>query len=78
MEEKKELLIRLGFSLYQIGNKVETARRRLKDLVEKGVSYASTELLAVVDELKIIDAQWKSLEGQYLELKDEIAGNNLE
>lgn len=78
MEEKKDLLLRLGFSLYQMGIKVETARRKLKSLTEKGLPYESAEMITALNELQLLDSQWKSLERKYLELQKEMKFADLE
>mgnify|MGYP003294909979 CR=1 FL=1 len=72
MNDKKALLLRLGISLYQLGIKVETARQRMRDLVNSSVPYESEEMQTALQELWALDSQWRSLEAQYLELRKEI------
>lgn len=78
MDDKKDLLLRLGSGLYQLGIKAETARRKLKRLTEDGGTYESEEVLAALHELQILNSQWKSLEKQYLELQKEMIYTELE
>ena len=44
MNNEKDLLLRLGASLYRLGIKVETARKDLRDLVNSGVPYESEQM----------------------------------
>ena len=72
MNNEKDLLLRLGVSLYRLGIKVETARKDLRDLVNSGVPYESEQMQTALQEFCTLDSQWKSLEAQYLKLRKEI------
>ena len=73
MNPKKELLIKSAARLYSLGLDLGGgARERLKELVAQGVSYSSAEKLEAYDNFTQLDAQWKELERQHLELRDEI------
>ena len=72
MNNEKDLLLRLGASLYRLGIKVETARKDLRDLVNSGVPYESEQMQTALQEFCALDSQWRSLEAQYLELRKEI------
>lgn len=72
MNNEKDLLLRLGVSLYRLGIKVETARKDLRDLVNSGVPYESEQMQTALQEFCALDSQWRSLEAQYLELRKEI------
>ena len=58
--------------LYSLGVDLEAARFRLKELVEQGVGYDSDEMIQAYRDFKELDQQWKTLEQQYLELRDEL------
>lgn len=72
MDYRKELLLASAARLYSLGLDVEAARARLKELVEQGVSFSSEEMERAYREYAEFNAQWKSLEKQHLELRDEI------
>ena len=72
MNPKKELLIKSAARLYSLGLDLEGARERLKELVARCVPYSSPEMLKAYEDFTKLDAQWKELERQHLELRDEI------
>lgn len=72
MNSKKQLLLKSAAGLYRLGVDLEAARERLRELVEKGVPYDSDEMLTAYHEFSELEQQWKSLEQQHLELRDEI------
>lgn len=45
MDYRKEPLLKAAAKLYRLGVDLEAAREKLQKLVEKGVSYASEEML---------------------------------
>ena len=58
--------------LYSLGVDLEMAREKLRKLVEQGVSYESKEMKDAYKEFATLDEQWKALEKQHLELRNEI------
>ena len=72
MDTRKELLLASAARLYSIGLELEAAREKLRELVERGVSYESEEMRQAYEEFTVLDEQWKNLENQHLELRDEI------
>ena len=50
---------------------LEMTREKLRNLVEQGVPYDSQKMKNTYKEFKL-DARWKELEKQHLELRDEI------
>ena len=72
MDSQKDLLLASAARLYSMGVNLEAARERLRQLVEQGVSYQSTEMRQAYREFKELEQQWKALEQQHLELRDEI------
>lgn len=72
MDYRKDLLLASAARLYSLGVDLEAARFRLKELVEQGVGYDSDEMIQAYRDFKELDQQWKTLEQQYLELRDEV------
>ena len=72
MDYRKELLLASAARLYSLGVDMEAARFRLKELVEQGVGYDSDEMIQAYRDFKELEQQWKALEQQHLELRDEI------
>ena len=72
MDARKELLLMSAARLYSLGLDVEAAREKLRQLVEQGVSFSSEEMLEAYEEFTAVDGQWRELEKQHLELRDEI------
>lgn len=73
MDYRKDLLIASAARLYSVGIDLEAARARLSELAERGVPYSSEEMLNAYSEFMELDTQWKALEKEHLELRDEIA-----
>ncbi len=72
MDAQKTLLLLSAARLYSLGLDLEAARERLRQLVEQGVSYDSDEMKRAYRDFKVLDEQWKALEQQHIELRDEI------
>jgi len=72
MDPRKDLLLASAARLYSLGVDLEAARERLRQLVERGVSYESSEMKKAYEEFAALDRQWKDLERQHLDLRDEI------
>ena len=72
MDNRKALLIASAARLYSLGIDLEAARERLRQLVERGVSYQSEEMRQAYQDFKELEQQWKALEEQHLALRDEI------
>ena len=72
MDYRKDLLLASAARLYSMGVDLEAARAKLKELVDQGVSYDSDEMKQAYTGFKELAQQWKSLEQQHLELRDEI------
>ena len=68
----KELLIMSAARLYSMGADLEAARARLNELTERGVSYDSNEMQRACRDFQEHERQWKALERQHLELRNEI------
>ena len=72
MDYRKDLLLASAARLYSMGVDLEAARERLRQLVEQGVPYDSDEMKQAYQDFKELERQWKALEQQHLELRDEI------
>ena len=72
MDYRKDLLLASAARLYSMGVDLEAARAKLKELVEKGVPYDSDEMKQAYQAFMELEQQWKALEQQHLELRDEI------
>ena len=72
MDAGKDLLLKSAARLYSLGVDLEMTRDKLKKLVDQGVPYDSKEMKDAYREFSELDAQWKELEKQHLELRDEI------
>ena len=72
MDARKDLLLKSAARLYSLGVDLEMARDKLKKLVDQGVPYDSKEMKDAYREFSELNAQWKELERQHIELRDEI------
>ena len=72
MDYRNDLLLASAARLYSMGVDLEAARAKLKELVERGVSYDSNEMKQAYHDFKELEQQWKALQQQHLELRDEI------
>lgn len=72
MDYRKDLLLASAARLYSMGVGLEAAQAKLKELVERGVPYDSDEMKQAYQDFKALEQQWKALERQHLELRDEI------
>ena len=72
MDARKDLHIKSAARLYSLGVDLEMTRDKLKKLVDQGVPYDSKEMKDAYREFSELDTQWKELEKQHLELRDEI------
>ena len=72
MDYRKDLLLASAARLYSMGVDLEAARAKLKELVERGVPYDSDQMKQAYQNFKELEQQWKALERQHLELRDEI------
>jgi len=71
-EDENALLIYQAERLITLGRQVEAARAELKQLVEQGVPYTSSEMLAAYRCFETLDSEWKRQEKEHLELYGKI------
>ena len=72
MDTRKDLLLRSAARLYSLGMDLEMAREKLRELAAQGFPYESGEMKDAYRAFTGLEAQWKELEQQHLELRDEI------
>ncbi len=72
MPTRHDLLIMSAARLYSLGVDVEGAREKLRVLVNKKVPYESMEMREALRNFQELDAQFKALEKDHLELRDEL------
>jgi len=72
MDYRKDLLLASAARLYSIGIDLEAAREKLRKFVADGVPFDSDQMRQGYEEYAELDRQWKALEQQHLELRDEI------
>ncbi len=72
MDYRKELLLASAARLYSLGIDLEAAREKLKRLVERGVSFDSDEMFTAYREYSELHRQWRDLEKQHLDLRNEV------
>ena len=72
MNEQQDLLLRLGFSLAELGKQMETRRDRIKELLAQGCSPDSPEPVQLAKEYRLLQSQFACLEAQYQETKTEL------
>lgn len=72
MDNRKALLLASATRLYSLGIDLDSARDRLRKLVEQSVSFDSEGIRQAYQDFKELEQQWEGLEKQYLELREEI------
>ena len=72
MNDRKDMLLASAARLYNLGVDLEAARERLRELVERGVSYDSPEMKQAYEAFAALDRQWKDLERRHQNLRDEL------
>ena len=72
MYTDKDLLLQSAARLYTLGVDMEGAREELRRLVSAGVPYESPKMCAALQNFQELDAQWKELERQHLDLQKEM------
>lgn len=68
-KEDKRLLLTQAVKLTTLGGTVERERNKLKKLVGRGVSYSDPKMLQTLEQLEQVNAEWKRLEAEHLELR---------
>ena len=69
MDERTDLLLRLSFSLKELGIQMKYRRGKAKELLSQGHAYDSPELIRLAKEYHLLQCQFASLEAQFKEVK---------
>lgn len=75
MKNKKNDLVLSAITLVRVGEALEDAKKKLKQLVDQGVPYESEEMKKALDECLQLQQQWKELEAEHIRLKNRITGS---
>ena len=73
MLTKKDLLLMSAARLYSLGVEMEGAREKLRELVDRKVSYDSPEMLEALHSFQELKAQFQSLEKEHMALRAELS-----
>ena len=66
MNEQQDLLLRLGFSLAELGNQMQKRRDKI---LAQGISPDAPEPVQLAKEYRLLQSQFASLEAQFQETK---------
>lgn len=75
MENKKNELVLSAITLVRVGEALEEAKGKLKQLVDQGVPYESEEMKKALEECLLLQQEWKVLEAEHVRLKNRITRN---
>ena len=75
MKNKKNDLVLSAITLVRVGEALEDAKKKLKQLVDQGVPYESEEMKNALDECLSLQQQWKEVEAEHIRLKNRITGS---
>ena len=75
MSNKKNELVLSSIALVKVGEAVEAAKGKLKQLVDQGVAYESQEMKAALQDYLSLQQQWTKLETEHLKLRKRITGS---
>ena len=72
MKNKKNELVLSAITLVRVGEALEEAKGKLKQLVDQGVPYESEEMKKALEECLLLQQEWKVLEAEHVRLKNRI------
>ena len=72
MKNKKNELVLSALNLVRVGEALEEAKGKLKQLVNQGVPYESEEMKKALEECLLLQQEWKVLEAEHVRLKNRI------
>lgn len=70
--KEKAKLVKQAGKLYTLGLAVEKRREKLRRLVEKKIPYDSEQMKIALAELQMADMEWKRLEQEHLEYRNQL------
>ena len=75
MKNRTNVLVLSAIALVKVGEAVEAAKGKLKQLVDQGVAYESEEMKAALQDYLSLQQQWTKLETEHLKLRKRITGS---
>ena len=75
MKNKKNELVLSALNLVRVGEALEDAKKKLKQLVDQGVPYESEEMKKALNDCLLLQEEWKVLEAEHIQLKNKITGS---
>ena len=75
MKNRTNELVLSAIALVKVGEAVEAAKGKLKQLVDQGVAYESEEMKAALQDYLSLQQQWTKLETEHLKLRKRITGS---
>jgi hypothetical protein len=75
MKNKKNELVLSAITLVRVGEALEEAKGKLKQLVDQGIPYESEEMKKALEECLLLQQEWKVLEAEHVRLKNRITRN---
>ena len=72
MKDKHRQMIALSLEMIRHGKRMETEKRRLKELADGGTGYDSPEIRAALERYLREKAAWEKAEQSYLALRNDV------
>ena len=72
MDEKRDLLLRLAFSMAELEKQMEKRRNKIKTLLDQGSPPDEPEIVQLTKEYHLAQSQFACLEAQYQSTKAEL------
>jgi hypothetical protein len=74
--KEKAKLVKQAGKLYTLGVTLENRREKLRRLVEKKIPYDSPQMKEALLEFQMADEEWKQLEQEHLEYRNQLGIEN--
>lgn len=75
MKNRTNELVLSAIALVKAGEALESAKCKLRKLVDQGVAYESEEMKAALQDYLSLQQQWTKLETEHLKLRKRITGS---
>ena len=75
MKNRTNELVLSAIALVKAGEALESAKCKLRKLVDQGVPYESEEMKAALQDYLSLQQQWTKLETEHLKLRKRITGS---
>ena len=76
ISKEKAKLVKQAGKLYTLGVTLENHREKLRRLVEKKIPYDSPQMNEALLEFQTADEEWKRLEKEHLEYRNQLGIEN--